>query len=685
MESRPFESISKPVERALIIGLILLGWALILVFRLFDLQVLSHDDLVKRAKRQQEKLEPVEAPRGSIFDRNGNLLAISSPSHFVVVNPKRIPDKSTAAGLLAGVLSLDAKRLEASLDVASSNKHHSGYFVVDQHVTDDQAATLRAMNLDWLDVREGSVRSYPNSDVAAHVIGNLNSEGQGVAGVELKLNKELRGTPGAIRVERDGKENSYSAEVVRAAQPGKDIGLTIDRELQYVAKEALREAVVKNHADHGSLIAMNPNTGEILALENYPTYDLNEHLLPGEKASGREDLAVVAPFEPGSVFKVVTVSAALETTRLTPDTMINCGGGVTTLFGRVIHDSHPYGLLSVADVLAKSSNIGAIHIGQQIGNANLYEYIKKFGFGHRTGIELPAEAPGLVRPLRRWQPTSIGSVPMGHEISVTSLQLAQLGSVIANGGFLVHPHLLAWERPAGEAKQMVQYRAPEQRVLRPKTVSTMRQLMRRVLLPGGTAQHLKVPGYAIAGKTGTAQIYDFAHRVYTHKYNASFMGFGPLENPAVVVVVTISGTTGQAGFGASAAGPVFEKVTLTAMRRLGVVRDLPQDIDEMIAKDKVREREKVREYDDVTLAQLNPPTLEEIQQATGDMNGASVADANAPKVPNFVGKTIKDVVQEATATGVEVDLFGDGMARTQTPVAGAVLVPGEHIAVRFAR
>ncbi len=683
MERQRFELVSKPVERALIIGLILLGWALILVFRLFDLQVLSHDTLLKKARKQQEKLAPVEAQRGSIVDRNGNLLAISSPSHLVVVNPRRIPDKAMAAGVLAGVLGLDARRLESSLEVAAASRHHSGYFVVDQHVSEEQAASFRAMNLDWLEIREGSVRSYPNKDVAAHVIGNLNSEGQGVAGIELKLNKELAGIPGAERIERDGKENSYDAEVVKVATPGTDIGLTIDRELQYVAKEALREAVVKNHADHGSLIAMNPNTGEILALENYPTYDPNEHLLPGEKAEGREDLAVVAPFEPGSVFKVVTVSAALETTRLTPDTMINCGGGVMTLFGRVIHDTHPYGVLSMADVLAKSSNIGAIHIGQQVGSANLYLYVKRFGFGHRTGIELPAEAPGLVRPLRRWQPTSIGSVPMGHEISVTSLQLAQLGSVIANGGFLVHPHLLAWKGTQAGEKQFVQYPAPQTRVLQPKTVMTMRQLMRRVLLPGGTAQRLRVPGYAIAGKTGTAQIFDFAHHVYTHRYNASFMGFGPLENPALIVVVTISGTTGVAGFGASASGPVFEKVTMTAMRRLGIARDVPEDIDELIAKEKDKEKQKVKESDDVTFAELNPPTLEELQQAMG--SGDSVADPNAPKVPNFVGKTIKDVMQEATATGLEVDLFGDGMARAQTPVAGAVLIPGEHIAVRFAR
>ncbi len=688
MESRPIELISKPVERALIIGLILLGWALILVCRLFDLQVLAHDDLVKRAKRQQEKLEPVDAQRGSIFDRNGNLLAISSPSHFAVVNPRRIPDRATAAELLAGVLSLDAKRLEASLNIAASAKHHSGYFVVGQHVTEDQAATLRAMNLDWLDIHEGSVRSYPNNDVAAHVIGNLNGEGQGVAGVELKLNKDLAGTPGILRVERDGKANSYSAEIVKIATPGKDIGLTIDRELQYVAKESLRQAVIKNHADHGSLVAMDPKTGEILALENYPTYDPNEHLLPGEKAKGREDLAVVAPFEPGSVFKVVTLSAALETTHLRPETIINCGNGSIKIFSRVVHDHKSYPALSMQDVLAFSSNVGAIRIGMQVGNKNLYDYVRRFGFGSRTGLELPAEAPGLLRPLKRWQPTSIGSVPMGHELAVTSVQLAQAGSIIANGGLLVHPHLIAWERTPRGTKQIPE-RPRAKRVLEPETAIKMRMMMRRVVTEvGGTGHHLHVAGYAIAGKTGTAQIYDFAHRIYTHKYNASFMGFAPLANPSIVVVVTISGTTGLAGYGGSAAGPVFENVMSTSLRRAGAVRDVPEDIDELIAKEKAakdKENSKGRETDDVALAELNPPTIKEMQEASGQTSSDVIADPNAPKVPNFVGKTIRDVMQEATATGIEVDLFGDGMARTQTPLAGAILTPGEHIEVRFAR
>lgn len=686
MLRQPSAPLTKSTERAVLTGLILLGWALLVVLRLFQLQVLAHDDYVKRARRQQERREAIEAPRGEIFDRNGNILAISSASQFVVVNPRRIPNKEIASALLARILRMDAKKLQAALESAAQSKHHSGYFVVSQHVSDEQAATLRGMDLDWLELRQGSVRTYPNDDVAAHVIGNIDGEGKGAAGIELKLDRDLAGTPGLRRVERDGRANSYSSEVIKAPLTGKNVGLTVDRELQYVSQDALKAAVIHNHAERGSVVAMDPKTGEILALENYPTYDPNEHLLPGEKPVGREDLAVVAPFEPGSVFKVVTVSAALETTTLTPDSMINCGNGVTRLFGRVIHDSHPYSVLSMADVLAKSSNIGAIHIGMQVGNQNLYAYIKRFGFGHRTGIELPAEAPGMVRPLKRWQPTSIGSVPMGHEISVTSVQLAQLGSVIANGGFLMHPRLVAWEQTPGQPKEIRKLPAADSvEVLKPQTVMTMRRLMHRVVMPGGTASRLHVVGYTLAGKTGTAQIFDYTHHVYTHKYNASFLGFAPLENPAVVVVVTISGTTGVAGFGGAAAGPVFERVMSTALRRLGIVRDVPEEIEELIAKQNAAE-EKLsakKDADADTVAELSDPlTPEEMSQAAGETENL---DPNAPKAPDFTGKTVKDVMEEAAAKGLEIDMLGDGLARGQTPPAGSLLTPGEHIQVRFAR
>lgn len=672
-------------------GLILLGWALIVLSRLFGLQVLAHDKYVRLAEQQQEKLQPIQGQRGTIFDRDGHAMAISSPSHSLVVDPQRIPNKEIAAALLGSLLQINAQELQHDLEQAALSKRHHGYYIVDQHVTEEQAATIRDLKLEWADVKEGSVRDYPDGPVSAHVIGNVGGQGRGAAGIELKLDKELAGTPGVLRIERDGKEHPYASEIAKEPSMGKSIGLTIDRQLSHVAQDALREAVTENHADQGSVVAIDPRTGEVLALENYPTYDPNERLHPGQKPYGREDLAVVAPFEPGSVFKIITLSAALETTNLTPFSIINCGNGVMSLFSRVIHDTHAHGALTLEDVLAVSSNIGAIKIGMQVGNKNLYEYIRKFGFGQRTGIELPAEAPGILRPLKRWQPTSIGSVPMGHEIAVTSVQLAQAGSVIANGGFLVRPHLVAWKQAPDEPKEIVKYPQPVQ-VLRPETVATMRMMMRRVITePIGTGHRLHLIGYTFAGKTGTAQIYDFAHHVYTHKYNASFMGFGPMENPSILVLVTIEGTTGLAGYGGTAAGPVFVKVMTEALRRMNIPRDVPQEIEELEAKEKSPAKDKSAQTDDDSLASLSTPlTKDEMEAASGSSNAAATdtdesADPTAPKVPDFVGKTIRDVMMEAAAQDIQVDMLGDGVARSQNPRPGAMLIPGEHIRVRFAR
>ena len=692
MDNPPLSGLSQTQERALLAGLILLGWALVVLARLFTLQVLEHDSLSKLARRQQEHLEVIDAPRGSIYDRNGSILAISSNSHMAVVNPKRIPNKELAAALLAGILQQDAAQLQAYFEKVAESRTRGGYLVVDNHLTDEQAASLEGMHLDWLEIRQSSVRTYPNDAVAAHVIGNVDWQGKGVAGIELKLNKEISGIAGLRRTERDGKAVSYESEIVKAPVMGKSVGLTIDRELQFIAKEALKQAVKENHADHGSLVAMNPSTGEILALENYPTYDPNEHLLVGGSDAGRKNLAVGTPYEPGSVFKIVTLAAALESTRLRPDSPIDCGNGVLRMFNRVIHDSHPHSILSVQDVLAFSSNIGAIKIGMQVGNENLYNYIRRFGFGQRTGIELPGEAPGILRSLKRWQPTSIGSVPMGHEIGVTSLQLAQMGSVIANGGYLVAPHVVAWEQEPNGRRYSVPHPQPVQ-ALRPETVMTMRMMMRRVITePHGTGHRLHVIGYSLAGKTGTAQIYDYEHKVYTHRYNASFLGFAPANNPALVVVVTVSGTSGQAGFGGSAAGPVFVRLMSAALSRLGIVRDVPQEVDELIAKDSTKKKDEAaaEESDSDTVAELTTPFSSEEMSAGSDTaprrdNVVAVVDRLAPKAPDFVGKTVRDVIQEATATGIEVDMLGDGLARTQNPPAGTLLNPGEHIRVRFER
>jgi cell division protein FtsI (penicillin-binding protein 3) len=420
------------------------------------------------------------------------------------------------------------------------------------------------------------------------------------------------------------------------------------------------------------VVVMDPRDGGLLALASYPTYDPN---LPPDGAASivaRLNHAVSVPFEPGSVFKVITLSAALETTDLTPDTPINCHGGVLRLPGRVIHDAHGgTGIIPMRTVLAKSSNIGAIEVGMRVGNAHMYEYMRKFGFGQRTGIELPAESSGKVRRLATWGRTSLASVSMGQEVSVTTIQLAQAASVIASGGLLVRPHLVL-----KRGGQTVPAAAPV-RVLRPETAITMRQLMEGVVLPGGTGTRARLAGYSVGGKTGSAQIYDFAARHYTHSYNGSFIGFAPVTNPAIVVVVTLNGTHGTAGFGGAAAAPVFHAVATEALRVMDVPKDLP---DEPPAKTLVA---KKAEFDDLAIADLGselPNILED-----GEDAGAAVPVPNGPKVPNFRGMTMRAVLAEAASKGLTVLPDGSGTARVQNPPPGSVLHEGERIRVQFAR
>jgi cell division protein FtsI (penicillin-binding protein 3) len=400
------------------------------------------------------------------------------------------------------------------------------------------------------------------------------------------------------------------------------------------------------------------------------------------------------PFEPGSVFKVITLSSALETTNLRPESLINCGNGAITLFGRTIHEAHHgYGILPMAMVLAKSSNIGAIQIGMRVGQNNLYNYVRRFGFGERSGIPLPAESPGMVRKLTRWGKTSLSSVSMGHEIGVTTLQLAQACSVVANGGLLVRPRLIL--RTGDQAAPTVSPR----RVLQPETAITMRQMMEGVILFGTGRRYANLQGYSAAGKTGSAQIYDFATRHYTHSYNASFMGFAPVTNPAIVVVVTVNGTHGgSAGYGGPVAGPIFRAVATETLRVLDVPKDLPDTPPEPTPAI------EVADLNDVAIPDLDPSVpnvLEEVArqpQAPSPAEPAREAAAEAavaaavaaavedgPKVPNFEGLSKRAVVAEAQAQGLAVLLTGAGIARTQAPPPGGILHPGERIRVGFVK
>ena len=666
------------VERRLtwLAGIVLV-WSAAIFLKLVSLQILHHYEYARIARSHQELVRKVPAPRGTIFDRNGQPLAMSVPSETVYVNPLKLPSLGIAAGFLATALDMNQAEVYARLKEARDA--HRGYLVVKRNITFDEGQRLRRLSYDGIEIDSQSQRHYPKGTLAAHVLGGVDFEEKGNAGIEKALESELRGKAGQERLLTDVHRRGIDSQNAAEARPGASVTLSIDERLQFVAERELAAGAEAKHASSGSLVVMNPYTGEILAMASYPTYDPNLPPQPGDRAIARQNHAIAVPFEPGSVFKVITLSSALETTRLRPETMIDCGRGAITLFGRTIHEAHGgYGVISMADVLKHSSNVGAIKVGMTVGQDHLYDYVRRFGFGQRTGIQLPGESKGRLRRLPQWGKTSLASISMGQEVSVTTLQLALAGSVVANGGLLVKPRLVT--RIGGKPVPM----APPVRVLRPETAITMRQMMEGVVMPGGTGYpEARLAGYSVGGKTGSAQIFDFATRHYTHNYNGSFIGFAPVTNPSLVVVVTLNGTHGTGGYGGRAAAPVFHVVATEALRVMDVAKDIPEDPPAHPLVAKVDDAE-----DDVAIADLgadSPNILEDPEDDDAAASPQPPAQPQGPKVPNFRGKTLRAVLAEAAAKGLTVAPDGSGVARVQYPAPGAVLQEGERIRVQFRR
>jgi len=654
------------VERRLTwLAAIVVIWGAAIFYKLVSIEVVRHQEYVREAKARQEIVVEIPARRGTIFDRTGATLAMSVPTEAVTVNPTKVPNLEVASEILAGVLHLDGAALYARMKQAYDN--HRGYFVVQRGVTFEEGQKLRRLGLDYLDMQSETQRHYPNRELAAHVLGGVDFEQRGNAGIEKALDEQLRGQPGELRLLTDVQRRGIEAQPGTDPVAGVPVTLTIDERLQYVAEREIAAAVAEHHAVSGSVVVMDPRTGDVLAMASYPTYDPERPPSPGDDPAARQNHAISVPFEPGSVFKVITLSAALETTRLRPESLINCHGGVITLFGRTIHDSHAgAGVMPMAMVLAKSSNVGAIQVGLQVGKDHMYDYVRRFGFGQKTGVPLPGESRGRLRKPGQWGKTSLASISMGQEISVTTMQLAQAASVVANGGVLVRPRLVL---KIGDRPVPMQ---PGAREINPETAITMRQMMEGVVLVG-TGRRARLAGYSVGGKTGSAQIFDFATKRYTHSYNGSFLGFAPLTNPAIVVVATLNGTHGEVGFGGQAAAPVFRAVAAEALRMLDVPKDLPDEPEPntLVAGNVVADEDVA----DAEFGAGEPNILED-----GDED-----EPQGPRVPNFRGMTMRAVLAEAAARGIMVQPDGSGVARVQDPPAGAVLRQGERIRVQFAR
>jgi cell division protein FtsI (penicillin-binding protein 3) len=653
-------------------GVVLL-WGAAIFWQLISLEVVHHQKYARMARVRQEMPVEIPAPRGTIFDRSGQALAMSVPTESIYVNPLKVPNLEVASELLSLALHMDRVDLYGKMKLAFDN--HRGFLWVKRKITFDEGQIIRNLHQDWIEIQSESQRHYPGGTLAAHVLGSVDFEEKGNAGVEKALDQDLRGAPGHVRVLTDAKRRGIDSQSGSDARPGTPLQLTIDERLQFVADAQIAAAVKEHGAASGSVVVMNPNTGDILALSSYPAYDPNEQVASSGLGAGHQNHAIAVPFEPGSVFKVITLSAALETTNLRPESMINCNGGKLTLFGRTIHDSHSgMWVVPMSEVLAESSNVGAVQVGMRVGEERMYEYMRRFGFGQRTGVPIPGESKGRFRPLSKWSKASLPSVSMGQEVSVTTLQLARAASVIANGGLLVKPRLV-WKK-AGQPVPI----EPPVRILKPETAFAMRQMMEGVVLHG-TGKPAKLSGYSVGGKTGSAQIYDVVARRYSHNtYNGSFMGFAPLTNPAVVVVVTLNGTHGQMGFGAYTAAPVFRVVAAEALRILDVPKDLPDDEPPATL---VAKNQNMDDVADADTDSTTPNILEDPEE--DDAQPAVDPTATGPKVPNFRGMTMRAVLAEAAAKGLSVLPDGSGVARIQYPAPGARLHEGERIRVQFVR
>jgi cell division protein FtsI (penicillin-binding protein 3) len=538
--------------------------------RLVILQVFDAGSLDQAAARQRLIVIDLPATRGRIFDRNLDDLAISIPARAVWADPRLVRDKRRTAARLA-------KALGTSKAAIAERLGSRGRFVyLARRISRARGDRVQAMDLPGVFVEVDVARRYPSGTVASQVLGFVDVDGHGQAGIEQQYDGLLRGHAGKVQLERDpkGRAIPQGRRSLEPAEPGTDLVLTIDQQLQYVTEQALAKAVRDHKARAGSVVVMSPRTGEILAMANVPTFDANQ--VGGSRPEARRNRAVEDVFEPGSTNKTITAAAALEHGVRTPKTETIVPDSLPLCPEKTFHDSHSHAPepMTFADIVAKSSNVGTIMTARDLGRDRLYQAQVDFGYGRRSGVDLPGESPGILRPPQSWYCTDLGTNAIGQGVAVTVLQMASVYATVANNGVLRPPTLL---RGMVDAHGRVAKAEPKpgRRVLSARTARTLSRILEGVVEDGGTGTAAALEEWRVAGKTGTARKPDTEHGGYLPgAYVGSFIGFAPAGRPAVVVAVVIDQPT-RGYYGGSVAAPVFREVTASALRRLGVVPTLP--------------------------------------------------------------------------------------------------------------
>jgi cell division protein FtsI (penicillin-binding protein 3) len=673
--------------RLLIIAGVAILWMGAVFGRLTYLQLYRHSDYLARALRQQQRTFEITPERGAIYDRNGRPLAMSISVDSAFAVPSEIADENLAARLLSGVINKPKEEIEARFESSRS------FAWIARKLPPEKADAISKLNLKGIYLQKENQRFYPKRDLAAHVLGFVDVDEKGLSGIERELDSQIRGKSERIVVMADAKQRWFDGGEAKRER-GASVALTLDEKIQYIAERELGVAMAKTRSLAGTVIVMNPNTGEILALANWPKFNPNKAGdAPSENWMNR---AVSAIYEPGSTFKLITLAAALDQGITRPDEVFDCENGAVYILGHRIRDHLPFGMLTVSDILAKSSDVGAIKIALRLGAPRFYDYVRAFGFGSLTGVELPYESRGRVEPLD-WKPVSTAAIAMGQEVGVTPIQLVTAVSAIANGGLLYKPHVIAELRrdekvlPGDDALAAEEPR----RVIRAETAATLRQLMEGVVLHGtGTAAHLD--GWTSAGKTGSAQKIDPSTGHYSPtQFFASFTGFAPINNPAVTILVSLDSPVGLHE-GGQVAAPVFKRIAEQVLAYLDVPRDVPLN-PKLIQRAYMKQAsEDPSALEDSSAVDFSgqpdpPPTASQPTKPAGleqidfpkPVLTVAVDQGGDIEVPDFSGKTMRDVADISLRLGLDPVLVGSNLATEQSPAAGAKVRRGAKITVQF--
>jgi cell division protein FtsI/penicillin-binding protein 2 len=554
--------------RTIILLFFLFLWFGIIVLRLVELQVINHTEAKARVLNQNHDVEAVFPQRGTIFDRSGTILARSLPRPSIFYIPPK--DESLNShwekiNKLRRILDLSSNNLAS---IYSRIKNGKAFIWIKRKVEPKVADRVRELNLSGIHFDEENKRFYPQGKRAAQLLGRVNIDDRGQSGIEYKYNTILEGEEGKRLILRDAKHREYRFEILKDPEPGKDLILTIDETIQYISEKELANALRQSRALWGTVIVSHPATGEILAMASYPTYNLNSP--PRSVSKVERNRAIHHTFDPGSTFKIVTASAAIENKSVQLQDVFDCSPGKIRVPGKTVWDHKKMGILTFPDVIVHSSNVGTIQIGERIGKENMYTMIKAYGFGEKTGIDLPAEERGIFRPIENWTNISLYSLSIGYEISITAVQILQAISIIANKGIVTSPRIVKKiQMSLGEQQDTpVQLR----RVISEETALTLSKILQRVVLKG-TGTKAQVDGYSVAGKTGTAQKFDPSLGQYSNKiHTASFVGFVPVDNPVLAIVVVIDEPEGDF-YGGDVAAPVFREIASQTLRYLQVPKE----------------------------------------------------------------------------------------------------------------